>query len=133
MGPPPKKGKGLLIGVIVAVVVIVVVLLVLFLFVFKGGTELVGKWNINSVEYSGISIDLPSGSYIEFKDDGKVTMSMDMCMGFGAVTSTGTYEDQGGGKVKITMDGASETADYSVSGSTLSITIEGMTMTCTKA
>lgn len=131
MEPPPKKGKGALIGVIVAVVVIVVVLLVLFLFVFKGQSQLVGKWNIESAEYGGQTVTLPAGSYFEFKSDGTVTVSMTIPPA-PAQTMSGHYEDLGGGKVKF-KNGGEQTVDYSVSGNTLTISYGGSTLTCTKA
>jgi hypothetical protein len=130
--PPPKKKKtGLIIGVVLVVVILVVVIVaVVFI---MGQSPLVGKWNIKHVTANGKTIDVSANltATFEFKSNGDFVWVNPAISGSGPITAQ--WKDIGGGKVTLTVAGASIDCPYTVSGNKLTITITTTTYACEKA
>ncbi|MEM9415602.1 MAG: lipocalin family protein [Planctomycetota bacterium] len=103
-------------------------------FVALDGSDLHGRWDMQSVEFGGQKEEVPAGAFsIEFLADGTCKMYEE-----GVESDSGTYSVSGDQLTVTTEnDGEAPVGTYSIEGDTLSVemTDEGMTykMTLTRA
>ena len=92
-----------------------------------GGNPLVGTWKATS--FNGQALDDSISVVVTLRSDG--TASSTYSLGGATETLNGTWNTDGG-TLNVTTDGETESAAYSVSGDTLTITDEEGTFTLKK-
>lgn len=93
----------------------------------NGGDPLVGTWRATS--YNGQALDDSISVVVTFRDNG--TASTTYSIGGETATSEGTWSAEGG-TLNVTVDGETDSAAYSISGDTLTISDEDGTFTLRK-
>ena len=89
-----------------------------------GGNPLVGTWKATS--YNGQALDSSISVVATFRSDGTATTTMNI--GGEVDTADGTWSAENG-TLTVTSDGETDSASYSISGNTLTISDEQGTFT----
>ena len=92
-----------------------------------GGNSLVGTWRATS--YNGQALDAGTSVVVTFRSDGTATTTYTIAGQSDSSQGTWSAED---GVLTVTADGETDSANYSISGSTLTISDEEGTFTLKK-